>query len=139
MTITDERMTRFWITLQEAVEFVLSCLPLVHGGETFVPKIPSMRVVDVAEALAPGAQRRIIGIRPGEKLHEVLLTEDEARHSFDLGDRYVILPHLASWDSTSPERGEPLPDGYRFASDANDRWMTADDLHAMAGAPSADG
>jgi UDP-N-acetylglucosamine 4,6-dehydratase len=137
VTITDERMTRFWITLQEAVEFVLSSLPLIRGGETFVPKIPSMRVTDVADALAPGAERRIIGIRAGEKLHEVLLTEDEARHSIDLGDRYVILPHLASWVTSMPERGEPLPDGFRFASDTNDRWLSEDDLHVMAGAPVA--
>ena len=137
VTITDDRMTRFWITLQEAVEFVLSSMPLVRGGETFVPKIPSMRVTDVAEALAPGVERRIIGIRAGEKLHEVLLTEDEARHSVDLGDRYVILPHLASWDTSEHARGEPLPDGFRFASDTNDRWLTAEDLHAMAGAPAA--
>jgi UDP-N-acetylglucosamine 4,6-dehydratase/5-epimerase len=137
VTITDERMTRFWITLQEAVEFVLSSLPLIRGGETFVPKIPSMRVTDVADALAPGAERRIIGIRAGEKLHEVLLTEDEARHSVDLGDRYVILPHLASWVSSMPERGEPLPDGFRFASDTNDRWLSEDDLHVMAGSPVA--
>ncbi len=92
ITITDERMTRFWITLEQAVEFVLSCIPLAEGGETFVPKIPSMRILDVAETLAPDAERVITGIRPGEKLHEVLLTEDEARHSYDIGDRYVILP-----------------------------------------------
>ena len=82
ITITDERMTRFWITLEEAVDFVLGCLPLMQGGEMFVPKIPSMRIVDLAEALAPDAEREIVGIRPGEKLHEVLLTEDEARHSY---------------------------------------------------------
>jgi UDP-N-acetylglucosamine 4,6-dehydratase/5-epimerase len=135
VTITDERMTRFWLTLQDAVEFVLSSLPLIRGGETFVPKIPSMRVTDVADVVAPGAERRIIGIRAGEKLHEVLLTEDEARHSVDLDDRYVILPHLASWVTEMPERGKPLPDGFRFASDTNDRWLTGEDLNAMAGAP----
>src|SRR4051794_36946128 len=84
LTITDESMTRFWITLAESVDFVISSLDLMGGGEVFVPKIPSMRVVDLAEALAPDAERRVIGIRPGEKLHEVLLTEDESRHSFDL-------------------------------------------------------
>jgi UDP-N-acetylglucosamine 4,6-dehydratase/5-epimerase len=131
VTITDERMTRFWITLEEAVEFVLSCMPLVQGGETFVPKIPSMRVVDIAEALAPGVERRVVGIRPGEKLHEVLVTEDEARHCYDFGDRYVILPQLATWDIDRP-RGESLPDGFRYASDNNDLWIGADELHAMA-------
>ena len=92
LTITDERMTRFWITLEAAVEFVLTSMELVQGGETFVPKIPSMRIIDLAKALAPDAELRVVGIRPGEKLHEVLLTEDEARQSVDLGDRYAIMP-----------------------------------------------
>jgi UDP-N-acetylglucosamine 4,6-dehydratase/5-epimerase len=131
VTITDERMTRFWITLDAAVEFVLSCMPLVQGGETFVPKIPSMRVVDMAAALAPEAERRVVGIRPGEKLHEVLVTEDEARHCFDLEDRYVILPQLATW-GIEPPPGNPLPDGFRYSSDENDRWVGEDELHAMA-------
>jgi UDP-N-acetylglucosamine 4,6-dehydratase len=134
VTITDERMTRFWITLEEAVEFVLSSLELVHGGETFVPKIPSMRITDVADAVAPGAERRIVGIRPGEKLHEVLLTEDEARHSIDVGDRYVILPHRPVLDDADAARGAALPDGYHYASDTNDQWLTGDDLRAMADA-----
>jgi UDP-N-acetylglucosamine 4,6-dehydratase len=129
VTITDERMTRFWITLEQAVEFVLSCLPLVHGGETFVPKIPSMRIVDVADALAPDAERVITGIRPGEKLHEVLLTEDESRNSFDIGDRYVIMP--ARLDTTPPD-GDVLPDGFRYSSDTNDRWLSPDELRGIA-------
>jgi UDP-N-acetylglucosamine 4,6-dehydratase/5-epimerase len=131
VTITDERMTRFWITLEQAVEFVLSCVPMVTGGETFVPKIPSMRVTDLADALAPGAERRVVGIRPGEKLHEVLLTEDEARNSFDVGDRYVILPQRITWSPGPEEQGEALPDGFRYASDSNDRWLSADDIRAM--------
>jgi UDP-N-acetylglucosamine 4,6-dehydratase len=130
VTITDERMTRFWITLQEAVEFVLSCLPLVEGGETFIPKIPSMRITDVAAALAPDAERVITGIRPGEKLHEVLLTEDEARNSYDLGDRYVILPYRQAGEAAT--RGTALADGFRYASDSNDEWLSADDLLAIA-------
>jgi UDP-N-acetylglucosamine 4,6-dehydratase len=131
VTITDERMTRFWITLDEAVRFVLSCLPLIQGGETFVPKIPSMRVVDIAEALAPGVERQVVGIRPGEKLHEVLVTEDEARHCYDLDDRYMILPQLATWGLQQP-RGAPLPDGFRYSSDENERWIEEDDLRRMA-------
>jgi UDP-N-acetylglucosamine 4,6-dehydratase len=130
ITITDERMTRFWITLEEAVEFVLSCLPLVQGGETFVPKIPSMRVADMASALAPDAERRITGIRPGEKLHEVLVTEDEARHCYDLGDRYMILPQLPTWGVEA--RGEPLADGFRYSSDSNDQWLDEGQLRTMA-------
>ena len=134
VTITDERMTRFWITLEQAVEFVLSCLPLIQGGETFVPKIPSMRLMDMAAALAPDAERKVVGIRPGEKLHEVLVTEDEARHCYDIGDRYVILPQLATWEMERPERGESLPDGFRYASDNNTEWLDEDALSAMVGA-----
>ncbi|HEX5619924.1 MAG TPA: UDP-N-acetylglucosamine 4,6-dehydratase (inverting) [Solirubrobacteraceae bacterium] len=133
VTITDERMTRFWITLEQAVEFVLSCLPLIQGGETFVPKIPSMRLMDMAAALAPDAERKVVGIRPGEKLHEVLVTEDEARHCYDIGDRYVILPQLATWDMERPERGESLPDGFRYASDNNTDWLDEDTLRTMVG------
>ena len=132
VTITDERMTRFWITLEQAVEFVLSSLSLVEGWETFVPKIPSMRIVDAAATLAPEAERRVVGIRSGEKLHEVLLTEDEARNSFDLGDRYVILPSLPTWSVSGAARGTPLPDGFRYASDTNEAWLTGDELLAMA-------
>jgi UDP-N-acetylglucosamine 4,6-dehydratase len=133
VTITDERMTRFWITLEQAVDFVLSCLPLIQGGETFVPKIPSMRLMDMAAALAPDAERKVVGIRPGEKLHEVLVTEDEARHCYDIGDRYVILPQLATWDMDRPERGESLPDGFRYASDNNEEWLDEQALGAMVG------
>ncbi len=129
ITITDERMTRFWITLEQAVEFVLGCLPLVRGGETFVPKIPSMRITDVAAALAPDAEHVITGIRPGEKLHEALLTEDEARNSYDLGDRYVILPHGLQ---DPPTNGRALPDGFRYASDTNERWLSPEDLQEIA-------
>jgi UDP-N-acetylglucosamine 4,6-dehydratase len=137
VTLTDERMTRFWITLPDAVEFVLSCLALVQGGETFVPRIPSMRLTDIADALAPDAERRVVGIRPGEKLHEVMVTEDEARHAFDLGDRFVILPQHASWPRTDPD-GKRLPDGFRYSSDNNDRWLSRDDLAAMvSGVPPA--
>jgi UDP-N-acetylglucosamine 4,6-dehydratase len=134
LTITDERMTRFWITLEAAVEFVLSSLSLVQGGETFVPKIPSMRIVDAASAIAPGAELRVVGIRPGEKLHEVLLTEDEARHTYDLGDRYVIMPQRPTWHLERPERGAALPDGFRYASDSNDWWLDEAELLTMAGA-----
>jgi UDP-N-acetylglucosamine 4,6-dehydratase/5-epimerase len=134
ITITDERMTRFWITLPEAVEFVLSCMPLVQGGETFVPKIPSMRLMDMAAVLAPEAERKIVGIRPGEKLHEVLVTEDEARHCYDIGDRYVILPQLPTWHMDAPTRGERLPDGFRYSSDSNEQWLSEDQLREMADA-----
>jgi UDP-N-acetylglucosamine 4,6-dehydratase len=123
VTITDPRMTRFWISLTDAVAFVLSCLDLVQGGETFVPKIPSMRVTDLAAAIAPAAEQVIVGIRPGEKLHEVLLTEDEARHAYDLGDRYVILPQQYTWTLRTPPDERRLVEGFRYASDTNDRWL----------------
>jgi UDP-N-acetylglucosamine 4,6-dehydratase/5-epimerase len=129
VSITDERMTRFWITLEQAVQFVLSSIPLAQGGETFVPKIPSMRILDLAATIAPDAERVTTGIRPGEKLHEVLLTEDEARNSYDLGDRYVILPYR---HEAAEPRGTPLPDGFRYTSDSNDRWLSPDELRAIA-------
>jgi UDP-N-acetylglucosamine 4,6-dehydratase len=131
LTITDERMTRFWITLEQAVRFVLECLDLMGGGEVFVPKLPSMRVTDIADALAPQAERRIIGIRAGEKLHEVLMTEDESRHSYELGDRFVILPEYASWPLREV-RGTPLLEGYRYSSDRNDLWLEVGELREMA-------
>jgi UDP-N-acetylglucosamine 4,6-dehydratase len=130
LTITDPRMTRFWITLDEAVEFVLSCLPLATDGETFIPRIPSARIVDLAEAIAPDAERVYTGIRPGEKLHECLLTEDEARDTRDLGDRLAIRPHR------NVRYEHELPDGFRYASDTNDAWLSVEDLRDLLGIPS---
>jgi len=133
LTITDEDMTRFWITLEQAVEFVISCIGLMQGGEVFVPRIPSMRVRDIADAIAPDATRRIIGIRPGEKIHEVLITEDESRHARVLADRYVIYPPFPFWSRSMSELlGEELPPGFRYSSDNNDAWLGADDIRAMA-------
>ena len=133
LTITDDRMTRFWITLEQAVEFVLSSMDLVHGGEVFVPKIPSMKIIDLAKALAPEAEIDIVGIRPGEKLHEVMVTEDEARNSYDIGDRYAIMPSRPTWRIQPPDRGEPLPDGFRYSSDNNTDWLDTDQLLEMVG------
>jgi UDP-N-acetylglucosamine 4,6-dehydratase len=131
VTITDERMTRFWITLDEAIDFVVASLARMEGGEIFVPKIPSMRVTDLAEALAPGIPREIVGIRPGEKLHEALLTEDEARHGWEMDTGYTIMPEHA-FIPVNPSPGDrPLPDGFRYTSDANDSWLGADDLRMM--------
>jgi UDP-N-acetylglucosamine 4,6-dehydratase len=131
ITITDERMTRFWITLDQAVDFVLDALGRMGGGEVFVPRIPSMRVTDMADAIAPGAELQLIGIRPGEKLHELLVTEDESRHSYMIGNGYVILPEHASWDLKGVEGGEPLPAGFRYSSDNNDHWLSVDELREM--------
>jgi UDP-N-acetylglucosamine 4,6-dehydratase len=132
LTITDERMTRFWITLEQAVAFVLDCLGKMTGGEIFVPKIPSMSVIDIAEALAPDAERRIIGIRPGEKLHEVLLTEDESRHAVETDTAYVIRPEYASWGMEPVREGRPLPAGFRYSSEKNADWVTVEQLRVMA-------
>ena len=127
LTITDEAMTRFWMTLDEAVDFVLASLRRMKGGEIFVPKIPSMKITELAKAIAPGSIQRIVGIRPGEKIHETLLTEDESRHAFDFGDHYAIHPSFASWDADY-EAGEALRPGTFYSSDTNTDWLTADEL-----------
>jgi UDP-N-acetylglucosamine 4,6-dehydratase len=129
LTITDERMTRFWITLEESVDLVLFALEHAVGGEVFIPKIPSMRVVDLAEAMAPGVPVDIIGIRPGEKLHELLLTSDESRHAIDAGDVYVVLPEHPWW-SERPGwlDGKEVADGFAYTSDTNDWWLSTEEL-----------
>jgi UDP-N-acetylglucosamine 4,6-dehydratase/5-epimerase len=133
LTITDEAMTRFWITLDQAVDFVISSLSMTQGGEVFVPRIPSMRVTDLADALAPDASRRIVGVRPGEKVHEVLITEDESRHARALPDRFIIYPPYGFWSVGEPV-GEELPPGFRYSSDDNSEWLDAGDIREMAGA-----
>ena len=132
LTLTDERMTRFWITLEQGVEFVLSCTERMKGGEVFVPKIPSMRINDLAEAVAPGVKRTYVGIRPGEKLHEALLTEDEARHALEFPDRYLIEPEHPWWTAEAAHKeGTRLPDGFRYTSDNNKEWLTVARLREM--------
>jgi UDP-N-acetylglucosamine 4,6-dehydratase len=124
LTITDERMTRFWISLEHGVRFVIACAEQMHGGEVFVPKIPSMRVSDLARAIAPEARIDVVGIRPGEKLHEVLISEDEARTTIDLGDRYAVLPPEPFWFVQEYAKNTMLQDGFRYASNTNDEWLT---------------
>lgn len=130
LTITDERMTRFWITLDGAVDLVLFGLENMEGGEIFIPKIPSMRVTDLAEAMAPDVPIDVIGIRPGEKLHEIMLTDDESRHAVDAGDVYVVLPEHPWWRSTESKwTGFSSPeDGFVYASGSNDEWLTVEEL-----------
>ena len=134
LPITDPRMTRFWITLDQAVEFVIKCLGLMQGGEIFVPKLPSMRIVDLARAIAPECQQEIVGIRPGEKLHEVLLTEDEARRALEYDDMFVVQPLsiLPGWQNGNLKGSRPVPDGFHYASDTNNRWLTLDELRKIA-------
>ncbi|OEU41778.1 UDP-N-acetylglucosamine 4,6-dehydratase (inverting) [Methanosarcina sp. Ant1] len=131
LTITDERMTRFWLTLDQGVNFVLNSIERMHGGEIFVPKIPSMRIMDLAEAIAPEAKKEIMGIRPGEKLHEIMITEDEARHAKEFSDYFAIEPEFPFWDKEKHVEGKSLPDGYRYSSDINDKWLTKDELKRM--------
>lgn len=131
VTLTDNRMTRFWITLEQGVRFVLRCAEQMHGGEVFVPKIPSMKMTDLAEAVAPGCQIELTGIRPGEKLHEVLVAEDEARNSIEFDDMFVITPIFQWWTNEKWPGGKPLPDGYRYASDTNSDWFTPSQLHSI--------
>jgi UDP-N-acetylglucosamine 4,6-dehydratase len=131
LRITDERMTRFWITLEQAVAFALSSARIMEGGEVFVPKIPSMRIMDIAAAIAPDAEYTFTGIRPGEKLHEVLVTEEESRHAGELPDAYVIAPEFHPWRAAGFSRGERLPEGFRYASDTNDDWLSPERLRAM--------
>lgn len=136
LPITDERMTRFWITLQGAVDFVLKSLERMQGGEVFVPKIPSMRIVDLAKAIAPECELEIIGIRPGEKLHEVMVPEDDSWRTLEFDDRYVILPSFCGEtldryaDSTG---GRVVKEGFRYASDNNTDWLNIEQLQQMAG------
>lgn len=125
LTITDPRMTRFLITLQQGVEFVLSCLDEMHGGEIFVPKIPSMKIVDLATAMAPDMPQKIIGIRPGEKLHEIMISKDDARNTLELSDRFVIKPQFAYWqDKDLADSGaKPVEEDYSYESDTNTDWL----------------
>lgn len=132
--ITDTRMTRFWITLQQGVNFVLRMLARMHGGEIFVPKIPSMRILDLAQAIAPDCQYDIVGIRPGEKLHEVMIPEDDARHAVEVEDFYVIKPPFNWWGAKNWSEGRPLPDGFCYSSDKNDWWLTVAELQEMISA-----
>lgn len=133
LPITDERMTRFWITLRQGVNFVLSSMEMMKGREIFVPKIPSMKIVDVAKTMAPGLPLRNVGIRPGEKLHEVMISEDDSRTTVELDDRYVILP--ANSDRVMREYLEegarPVETDFRYASDTNPDWLSGKDLTAM--------
>src|SRR5271157_5698925 len=131
ITLTDARMTRFWLTLEQGVRFVVNSIEQMHGGEIFVPKIPSMRLVDLAETIAPGCQVEYIGIRPGEKLHEVLVSDDESRHALATEEMYIIQPAHPWWKSENWTNAKPLPEGFRYSSDTNDRWLTNRELQEL--------
>jgi UDP-N-acetylglucosamine 4,6-dehydratase len=131
LPITDERMTRFWITLDQGVQFVMDSLSRMQGGEIFVPKIPSMKVTDLAEAIAPECEIEYVGIRPGEKLHEVMITEDDARRTLEYDSYYVIQPEFAWWKEEKNQSGQNLPDGFRYSSDMNTQWLSINDLYSL--------
>lgn len=131
LTVTDARMTRFWITLDQGVRFVIRCVEKMKGGEVFVPKIPSMKVTDLATAMAPDGEVEFIGIRPGEKIHEVLLSEDEARHSLDVDGMYVIKPAYMWWNDSNWTGGAPMPDGFRYVSNENSQWLSLEELRRL--------
>jgi UDP-N-acetylglucosamine 4,6-dehydratase len=131
LPITDPRMTRFWITLQQGVDFVIDCLQCMHGGELFVPKIPSMNIMDLAAAIAPECKTEVVGIRPGEKLHEVMVPEDDARTTVELEDRYVIQPTFPWFSTEAYKDAKPCPNGFRYGSDTNDRWLSRPELVEM--------
>jgi UDP-N-acetylglucosamine 4,6-dehydratase/5-epimerase len=130
LPITDVRMTRFWITLTEGVEFVLSSLGAMHGGEIFVPKIPSMKMTDLAAAMAPNLPIKVVGIRPGEKLHEIMISADDARSTVDLGDRYAIEPAFVEYPRV-PLEGARIDESFCYASDTNQDWLTGEGLLAV--------
>jgi len=128
LPITDPRMTRFWITLDQGVEFVIKCLDICHGGEIFVPRIPSMNIMDLARAVCPECEYETVGIRPGEKLHEVMVTEDDARHTIEFDDFFVIQPDFPWWGRENYEGGKHVPEGFRYSSETNPNWMTVEQL-----------
>jgi len=128
VTITDKRMVRFWITLEEGVEFVIKCVERMKGGEIFVPKIPSMKIMDLKEVIAPGCEVRFIGIRPGEKINEILITDEEARHTMEYDSFFVIKPEHPWWEPSNWEDGKSLPDGFVYTSSNNKNWLKEEDL-----------
>jgi UDP-N-acetylglucosamine 4,6-dehydratase len=138
--ITDPRMTRFWIRLEDGVDFVAQCLDMIIGGEIFVPKIPSMRIVDLADAIAPGCEQDIVGIRPGEKLHELLITRDDARHTLEFDGFFIIRPGIQMWHASEPgvylgKEGRPVAPDFEYASNSNDRWISVERLRELIEEP----
>lgn len=131
LPITDQRMTRFFITLPQAVEFVINSFGEMSGGELFVPRIPSMRIVDLAKAVAPDAELVDVGIRPGEKLHEEMISAEDSRRTVRRTDRYIVQPTLAIWGGFQATPGEAVRDGFSYSSDTNDQWLSVDELRNL--------
>lgn len=134
LTVTHPEMTRFWITLEQGVEFVINSLDRMRGGEVFVPKIPSMNIVDLARAIGPNCDIDEIGIRPGEKLHEVMISEDDSRHTLEFEDHYIIQPQFRWWARNGEgldALGQGVDDGFRYSSDNNDQWLSVEELREI--------
>ena len=131
--ITDERMTRFWITLDQGVELVLRAFELMEGGEIFVPKIASMKITDLAGVIAPGCKRKVVGIRPGEKLHEVLIPADEMRSTLEFKDFYVICPEIGGWKNPRLKGGKLVKESFEYSSNNNTQWLEKGDLKKLLG------
>lgn len=131
MTITDKRMTRFWITLDQAIKLVVDALDHMQGGEIFLPKIPSMKIMDLTKAIAPECEIDIIGIRPGEKIHEVLITEEEGRQAIEYNGIYIILPNYSWWNRKNYTKGKKLPKGFTYVSNTNLDWLSINDLKVI--------
>jgi UDP-N-acetylglucosamine 4,6-dehydratase len=131
ITVTHKDMSRFWITLEQGVRFVIRSIEQMYGGEVFVPKIPSTSIMDLVQAIAPECEVKFIGIRPGEKIHEVLVSEDEARHTLEFDDMFVIQPARPWWFSDNWPHGKPLPDGFRYTSGTNPQRLSVEDLRAL--------
>lgn len=131
ITITDENMTRFWITQEQAVRFIISCIEKMKGGEIFVPKIPSMKIIDLAEVIAPECKKEVIGIRPGEKINEILLTEEEANHTKEFDNYFVVEPEHHFWGKGNYKKGKLLPSNFIYSSGNNDHWLTKAELDKM--------
>jgi UDP-N-acetylglucosamine 4,6-dehydratase/5-epimerase len=131
LPITDKRMTRFWITLPQAVKFVVDSFDVMQGGELFVPRIPSMKILDLVEAVAPNSATHEMGVRPGEKLHEEMIASDDSRRTLRFPDRYVVQPVVASWGYEAPEGGEEVEDGFNYRSDNNDLWLSVEDMRKL--------
>jgi UDP-N-acetylglucosamine 4,6-dehydratase len=127
LPITDLRMTRFWISIDQAVQFVMDSLEIMCGGELYVPRIPSMRIVELASAVAPNANLKEVGMRPGEKLHEEMISADDSRRTFLIGDRYVVTPVVAEWGYQAPN-GTPMAEGVAYQSQTNDLWISQEDI-----------
>ena len=129
--ITDPRMTRFWITLEDGVKLVLKCIREMQGGEIVVPKIPSMKITDLAKAIAPECDQEIVGIRPGEKLHEVMITKSASRHTIEFDNYYIIEPEYNWWKNTSHKNGKKVEEEFEYNSGNNDQWLSIEEMRKM--------